>query len=171
MLHDTAGLNEAEMETVPAKDALVNLRNLVHSLDDGINLLVYCDRGPKIKQNTVENYTVFYKSFCQEKVPVVIAITGLENENPPMESWWAANKASFIEAGMRFVGHACITAVRGRNDRFGAEYEESVSSVKRLIWRSYSRSAWKKERTSWLVVMLRILFPVSWREMIPDLDI
>ncbi len=34
---------------------------------------------------------------------------------------------------MRFVGHACITAARGRNDRFGAEYEESVSSVKELI--------------------------------------
>jgi hypothetical protein len=38
MLHDTAGLNEADMGTVPAKDVLVNLRNLVHSLDDGSSI-------------------------------------------------------------------------------------------------------------------------------------
>ena len=72
------------------------------------------------------------------------------------------NKASFIGAGMRFIGHVCITAV---------EYEESVSSVKEFIWRSYFKLAWKKERTSWLAVMLRIMFPVSWQETIPDLDI
>jgi len=87
MLHDTTGLNEAGMGTVPVKDAPVNLHNLVHSLYDGINLLVYCVCGPRIKQNMVEKYTMFYKLFCQKKVLVVIIIMGLENENPPMESW------------------------------------------------------------------------------------
>jgi len=154
-LHDTVGLGESEKGTVPAKDAVVNLYSLIRSLDDGVSLLIYCVRGPRVKHDTVKNYTMFYEVFCQKQVPVVIVVTGLENEEPTMESWWVENEASYTKAGMSFWGHACITATRGKSDRFRAEYKESAKSVKELIQRSCRSSPWKMERTSWFSTVVK----------------
>jgi predicted GTPase len=149
-IFDTVGLGEAEKGRVSAKDAVINLYKLINKLDDGVSLLVYCVRGPRVKHDTVKNYQVFYEIFCERQVPIVIAVTGLENEDP-MEGWWTENEADFAKCGMRFGGHACITATRGKHNRFSEEYEESVVSVKELIQRSCRSSPWKKEQKAWFV--------------------
>ena len=156
-LHDTAGLNEGEDGTVPAKEAVVNLYKLIRRLEDGVSLLVYCVRGPKIKDTTVKNYKIFYEAFCQKQVPVAIVVTGLENEES-MEGWWAENEASFTKYGMRFDGHACVTATKGKKNRFEEEYEESVKIVRDLISACSATLPWKKEAKSWFLAVLESIW-------------
>jgi len=150
-LFDTAGLNEWEGGKVSAKDAVVNLYKLIRDLDDGVSLLVYCVRGPRIKDTTVKNYKLFYEAFCQKQVPIVVAVTGLENEEPTMDSWWAENRETFADAGMTFSEHACITATKGRGDVFKEEYRESAEKMKKIIKAGSRNQAWRMERKSWLV--------------------
>jgi hypothetical protein len=144
-LHDTVGLGEAERGTVSPSDAVTDLLSLISRLD-GVSLLVYCVRGPRVKHDTVKNYAMVYE-YCEREVPIVIVVTGLENEYP-MEGWWAENEASYTNSGMFFGGHACVTATRGKRNRFGKEYEESVARVRELIQKSRLGSPWRAMVTS-----------------------
>ncbi|OAX36645.1 P-loop containing nucleoside triphosphate hydrolase protein [Rhizopogon vinicolor AM-OR11-026] len=112
ILFDTAGLNEAEAGTVSPEQAIENLRSLVTELKT-VNLLVYCIRGTRFRKIVADNYKMFCNTICgsDRKVPVVLVVTGLENEEN-MDHWWEYNKVDFGE--MEFRGHACITATRGR---------------------------------------------------------
>jgi GTPase Era involved in 16S rRNA processing len=157
-LHDTAGLNEGQDGTVPAKDALVNLYKLICRLEGGISLLVYCIRGPRVKDTTVKNYNIFYEAFCQKQVPIAVVVTGLENEEPTMEDWWAKNEDTFVQYGMSFDGHACVTATKGKRNMFEAEYEESAKSVKDLVYNSCRALPWQKERHSWFAAVLKAVW-------------
>src|ERR1700691_3918235 len=75
-LWETSGLNGEEGESA-AKQAIINLLELIRSWENGISLLVYCVRGPRVKESTVHNYQIFYQALCQEKVPIVLVVTGL----------------------------------------------------------------------------------------------
>jgi predicted GTPase len=137
MLYDTAGLNEAEAGTVSPEQAIENLQSLVTELKT-VNLLVYCIRGTRFRKIVADNYNIFCKTICgsDRKVPVVLVITGLENEEN-MDDWWEYNKVDFDE--MEFRGHACITATRGRAYRdapgyiFQDLYDTSKEKVMQLL--------------------------------------
>lgn len=102
VLFDTAGLGEGSAGTVPDPEAKRQLKNLLRQLmssrspSDGIDLLVYCVSSSRMPGLTtiVQTYDMFYSRTCRKKVPIVIVITGLENE-PNMESWWDENKGRF----------------------------------------------------------------------------
>ncbi|KAG1809683.1 P-loop containing nucleoside triphosphate hydrolase protein [Suillus subaureus] len=113
VLFDTAGLGEGPAGTVPDAVAKRQLKKLLRRLmssrspSDGIDLLVYC-----VSFRTtalVRAYNMFYSKVCKKKVPIVIVITGLENE-PNMENWWDKNKGKF--KSMHFAAHACVTALQ-----------------------------------------------------------
>ncbi|KAH7925680.1 hypothetical protein BV22DRAFT_966785, partial [Leucogyrophana mollusca] len=137
ILWDTAGLNEGEHGSMPAQQAAENLRTLMLNLANGLHLLVYCVRGSRYRDILRINYDMFYRAICQEEVPIVIVVTGLENEDP-MESWWHVNKADLKKHGLRFQDHACVTATRGKALKSGGfvfeeEYARSELEIKRLI--------------------------------------
>ncbi|KAF8056962.1 P-loop containing nucleoside triphosphate hydrolase protein [Lyophyllum atratum] len=96
-LWDTPGLNEGEHGTIPALQAMKNLEHLVSKMRQGVSLLVYCVRGPRFRDGWKTNYNLIVKGFCQGKVPVVLIVTGLENESPSMEDWWTRNEKVFRE--------------------------------------------------------------------------
>ncbi|OJA11376.1 hypothetical protein AZE42_05165 [Rhizopogon vesiculosus] len=124
MLYDTAGLNEAEAGTVSPQQAIQNLCSLVDDLKT-VNLLVYCIRGTRFRKIVADNYNIFCKSICGRacgpKVPIVLVITGLENEDN-MDDWWKENKAYFDKYRLEFCGYVCITATRGRALKDGPGY-------------------------------------------------
>ncbi|KAJ3934302.1 MAG: hypothetical protein NXY57DRAFT_1036920 [Lentinula lateritia] len=78
-LYDTTGLDEGTVGTVVSKDALVKLYHLLHDLQGGISLLVYCMWGSRITETLEQNYNIFYDGFCRKAVPIVIVVTGLED--------------------------------------------------------------------------------------------
>jgi hypothetical protein len=137
MLYDTAGLNEAEAGTVSPKQAIRNLRLLVNDLKT-VNLLVYCIRGTRYRKIVGDNYNIFCNMICggDRKVPVVLVVTGLENEEN-LDGWWDDNKEDYDE--MEFCDHACITATKGRTFKDGSGYifqdiyDDSKEKVMRLL--------------------------------------
>ncbi|KAJ2917976.1 hypothetical protein MD484_g2442, partial [Candolleomyces efflorescens] len=137
MLWDTAGLNEGARGTVTHRESAENLAMLLHSLGGKVHLLVYCIRGKRFRQVIKDNYELFYRRFCNSQVPIVVVVTGLENEEPDMDSWWTKNERDFEKYGLRFDGWTCITATRGKavedGHMFDEEYEESQKKVRLLI--------------------------------------
>ncbi|XP_006457090.1 hypothetical protein AGABI2DRAFT_195962 [Agaricus bisporus var. bisporus H97] len=147
-LWDTAGLNEGNTGSVPADQALHYLRDLVDKLKDGVSLLVYCIRGSRYRDIIKVNYDLFTEIICQGEVPVVIVVTGLENEER-MEGWWEENAKEFTDRGMLFQSHACVTTSKGKKNMFEAEYEESKHTVRNLIKDFCPGSAWTVDSDQW----------------------
>lgn len=110
---DTAGLNEAEAGTVPAGVALHHLQDLVGNLSaGGLSLLVYCIRGSRYRDILKVNYDLFWGIICRGEVPIVLVVTGLENE-VPMDGWWDENEKQFTRRDMKFSGHASLSRLFG----------------------------------------------------------
>ncbi|XP_006457070.1 hypothetical protein AGABI2DRAFT_195950 [Agaricus bisporus var. bisporus H97] len=147
-LWDSAGLNEGDAGSVPGDIALHHLRDLVNNLNDGISLLVYCIRGSRYRDIIKVNYDLFTEIICQREVPVVIVVTGLENEEC-MEDWWKVNEKEFTGRGMKFHGHACITTSKGKKNMFEEEYEESLVAVRALIQKCCPKNAWVVGSEEW----------------------
>ena len=128
----------------PAQQAITNLVALVRQLSandsraGGVSLLVYCIRGTRLREIIRVNYDLFWGIICNEQVPIVLVITGLENEDD-MDSWWRDNRGELEETmEMRFDGHVCVTSTKGKLNKagrytFDEEYQESVGKVRGLL--------------------------------------
>lgn len=153
-LWDTAGLDEGDAGRVPKSEAIVQLYRLVRNLSDGVSLLMFVMRAPRIKGSVPQNWKLFQEVICQNQVPTVIAITGLEQEEN-MDKWWWDNKGTFQSYGISPVGFACITASRGRARRrgdghvFDEEYEESQGKVRALIRSTSLNVPWRVPAAEW----------------------
>lgn len=155
VLFDTAGLNEGNMGAVPAAKAEKELRRLLCGLmnsgSDGIGLLVYCVRSTRARQALIRNYNLFYSVICRKKVPIVVVITGLENETD-MQGWWHTNAKEFKSRNMHFQDHACVTTLHkhaGISDVFTRRIAESREIMRNLIVKNCSEwavdDAWLKQ--------------------------
>ncbi|KAG1809680.1 P-loop containing nucleoside triphosphate hydrolase protein [Suillus subaureus] len=136
-LIDTAGLSLGAADTPPAakaeKQLKILLRELVSSRLDAISLLVYCMHSTIAPRALDKAYNKFYFKICQEKVPIVVVITGLEKETR-MESWWDTNKEKF--KGLNFADHACVTALREHpsfSDNITRRIAESGDILRKLV--------------------------------------
>ena len=147
-LWDTAGLNEGDSGSIPADIALRHLHDLVQNLHDGLSLLVYCIRGSRYRDVIKVNYDLFKEIICQGEVPIVIVITGLENEER-MEDWWIENEKEFVSRKMRFNGHACVTTTKGKRDMFEEEFEESKVVLREMIKAQCPSDAWVVNSNAW----------------------
>lgn len=166
-IYDTVGLDEGDAGTVPKEDAIVQLYTLVRSLKAGVNLLIFCMRGPRLKESAPRNWRLFHEIMCQKKVPIVIAITGLELEPGDMDNWWYRNKAAFQVYGMLPAGFACIVATRGRQTHSGVytleqEYEESKVKMWKLIMGTYLERPWKVESIAWYAQIIQRTHESDW---------
>ena len=149
-LWDTAGLNEAERGTVPAKVAKQNLWTLASGLREGITLLVYCVRATRFRPKMKDNYNLVHGRICKGKVPIFIVITGLENE-VPMDAWWVQNEAEFSRNGMSFDGHACVTSTRGKRREGGGHMYDTEFRESQVVLRRLIKDYFATPRTSWTV--------------------
>jgi len=149
-------VDEGQHGTMPAEDALNNLKTLVQNLGDGINLLVYCIRGARFRDILCVNHDLFTGIICQGKVLVVAVITGLENEER-MDDWWKENKEEFEARGLSFEEVACVTTSKGKmkvdSFMFEEEYKESEKKVRELLQKHCKEvlRPWKNESESWFL--------------------
>ncbi|KAF9222589.1 hypothetical protein BS17DRAFT_170696 [Gyrodon lividus] len=152
-MFDTAGLNEGDPNTVNKLNAMRQLYQLLTSLKGGVSLLLFCMRAPRLKQSHIQNWRLFQEIICAEKVPIAVIITGLENEEGSMDNWWVKNSDHFEHNGMKAVGHACITATKGKKKDnqylFEEEYTESRAKVQQLIINCALRKAWVVPKIRW----------------------
>ena len=132
---DTVGLEEPQLEGKGYLDLIVNAYNLIAKLhsEGGIDLLLFCMRAGRVTAANQANYRLFYEWLCEKKVPIILVLTGLENE-PNMERWWTSNGDIFDQCGIHVIDHACITAADALpGERHQWLYEESRHLVRDLV--------------------------------------
>jgi hypothetical protein len=143
---DTPGLNEGTEGNVPDQEAFKQLFDLVQR--SGIYLIVYCIRGPRLKDIARVNYDLFYGIVCEGKVPIVLVVTGLELGNE-MDQWWSHNVKVIEGMGMTFEGHACVTTTKGGGNIYEEKFRVSQERVWALLKECCNRVPWTP-RQKWL---------------------
>ena len=160
VLYDTVGLSEGKSGQVSSDVAIKQLIGLLRSLSEGVSLLIYVIKKDRIRETTEKNYHLFVNAICQDRVPVILAITNLELE-PQVESWWTSNKVHFDNYGMRFSDVISGTAadpnktfpeIAPRIERLRAETKAKLerSIEKYALDTPWRMSSW----VSWLNVIL-----------------
>ncbi|KAF8441412.1 hypothetical protein L210DRAFT_3447054 [Boletus edulis BED1] len=146
-LWDTAGLDEGTEGTVPAGQAENNLKAFLRQITrwNGIDLLLYCVRGTRVRQALLRNYNIFYGAICRKKVPVALVVTGLENYEGDMETWWAEHEKDLIKHGMRFDAHACVTTIRSDHPAIQDRLKQSREVLRNLMRAKFDAAAWRAD--------------------------
>lgn len=147
-IFDTAGFDEGEQGQAPSSDAISQLHGLVKELD-GVSLLVYCMRGPRVKEGSTANWKLFHRVICKEEVPIVAVVTGLEELGKDMDEWWPRNENVFEKYGLQPLNVACITAIKGKRGVYEKEYKWSKARVQNIITEYHMESPWHTEKDSW----------------------
>jgi len=131
---DTVGLEEPLIQTQEYLSAITNAYSLINALKEngGINLLLFCIRGGRVTATSQSNYRLFFEFLCEEKVPLVLVVTNLENEKR-MEDWYTKNEIHLEKLNIRPLAHACITAAIPLDGRYYNRYEESRKIVQNVV--------------------------------------
>jgi predicted GTPase len=144
-IFDTMGIENPELEPYEYHRSIKNASRLLRELDacGGTSLLIYCVQKGRDSGALRSNYQLFREVLYQRRVPMVMVVTCLEDENV-MEEWWERNRASLEASEIVVDGHACVTTLKNE-----AKYEASREAVRELI-RRYAAvipvsGGWKKK--------------------------
>lgn len=146
-LWDTVGLDEGTEGTIPAAQAESSLKAFLRHITrwNGIDLLVYCVRGTRVRQALLRNYNIFYTAICRKKVPVALVVTGLENYEGDMEAWWTEHERDLIKHGMRFDAHACVTTIRSDHPAIQNRLKQSRDVLRNLVRAKFDSVTWRAD--------------------------
>ncbi|KAI6032791.1 P-loop containing nucleoside triphosphate hydrolase protein [Pisolithus orientalis] len=151
---DTVGLEEPQMGVNGYYAAIVKAFNLIQKLSraGGVDLLLFCIRGNRITATTQSNYRLFYEVLCDKRVPIALVVTHLEREYR-MEDWWGRNEGNIERYGIRSAGHACVTGITDKEEKF----RESREAISRLLSQHDSRGRFAMPPEPWLTRLLQHL--------------
>ena len=111
---DSVGLEEPSFDT-PEKyiGAIEKSYKLIQQIEakGGLDLLLFCIRGPRVTATMQSNYRLFYEVLCEKRIPISAVVTHLEQEENLMEDWWVRNREEISKRDLKFSGHACITGL------------------------------------------------------------
>lgn len=149
-LWDTVGLDEGTEGTIPARQAENSLKAFLRHISrwNGIDLLLYCVRGTRVRQALLRNYNIFYAAICRKKVPVALIVTGLENFEGDMEAWWTEHEKDLTKHGMRFDAHACVTTMRSDHPAIQNRLQQSREALRNLVRAKFDTVAWRADEDS-----------------------
>ncbi|KAG1860016.1 P-loop containing nucleoside triphosphate hydrolase protein [Suillus tomentosus] len=145
-IFDTAGLREPQLQPSQYFDAIENAHSLIQTLKrrGGIDLFIFCVRACRFTTTLQSNYRLFKEFLCEKKVPIIMVITYLENEDGEMDDWWKRNEDTFRHQELRVDGHACITAIRGNCPKRYERYEQSRTTICDLV-KEFTADGQKRE--------------------------
>jgi hypothetical protein len=106
---DTVGLHESSYGTVPAEQAVVALIELLEKARDGFSLLVHVTRASRITKEHDDDYTFFVDKMTKGRIPVILAVTGCENDSP-MSAWADRNRAAFDRFAYEDIVSTCFAS-------------------------------------------------------------
>lgn len=101
------GLHESNHGTVPAEQAIVEIVEILKNAKDGFSLLIHVTRASRITQEHDEDYTFFVEKMTQNQIPVILAVTGCENEQP-MQAWVERNRNAFSRFKYQDIVSCCF---------------------------------------------------------------
>ena len=133
IITDTIGLDESNSGTVLPHEAIQQIVKLLNASKHGYNLLIHVMKAPRITQSHVKNYNFFADRLTGNNIPVILVVTGCENEEP-MNSWVDRNGHEFIKDNMKYAQiHATCFAKGGRLEN---AYKELRNESKDIILKS-----------------------------------
>ncbi|KAG2153875.1 hypothetical protein DEU56DRAFT_726528 [Suillus clintonianus] len=144
-IFDTMGIENPEIESREYDRSIKNASRLLRELDacGGTSLLVYCVQKSRGNSALESNYQLFREVLYQGRVPIVMVVTKLEDEDD-MEAWWTRNQKVYETSHIVVEGHACVTTLKKEE----AKYRASRKAVHDLI-RQYAIppvvGGWKRE--------------------------
>ncbi|WGZ95065.1 MAG: GTPase domain-containing protein [Candidatus Thiothrix putei] len=138
IITDTIGLDESSSGTVLPHEAIQQIVKLLKASKHGYSLLIHVMKAPRITQSHVKNYDFFVDKLTGKKIPVILVVTGCENEDP-MNSWVDKNGGEFIKDNMEYTQiHATCFAKGGRLE---SAYKELRDESKDLILKSILKNS------------------------------
>ncbi|KAI6044682.1 hypothetical protein EDC04DRAFT_327008 [Pisolithus marmoratus] len=134
--------------------AIVKAYNLIQKLSSagGVDLLLFCIRGNRITATTQSNYRLFYEVLCDKQVPIALVVTHLEREYR-MEDWWFRNEGNILKYGIKCAGHACVTGITDKVEKF----RESREAISRLLSQHDNRGRFTMPSEPWFTRLLQHL--------------
>lgn len=145
-VYDTCGLNEGEPDRALNWKAVEGLYTLLRQLN-GVSLLVYCMRG-KLTEGSRGNWILFNRIICDERVPIIAVVTGLEHAEA-LEDEAVEAKAHFEASGMHPKELCGIVSIRGKRNEFEELYKLSQQKLRNLVAQSCSRQQWSTGTEDW----------------------
>lgn len=127
-LVDTVGLHEADSGTVPTEQAARQLVQLIENSRDGFNLLIHVAKAGRLTKQHQEDYEFFVNRMTERRVPVILVLTGCENELP-LSSWPEKNKRHFLQFQYRELVASCFAEGGSLEAHFAPLRIESRQSV------------------------------------------
>ncbi|KAG1847329.1 hypothetical protein DFJ58DRAFT_797938 [Suillus subalutaceus] len=100
------------------------------SEEDGLHLLVYCVRGSRATRALRHSYETFAAAIAGMKVPVVLAVTCVDDLSEAGE-WWKRNGKTVESLGIRFDAHACICTLPGDSYR-DRRYQSKIDVCEKI---------------------------------------
>lgn len=126
---DTVGLHESSFGTVPAEQAFAQVVELLTRAKEGFSLLIHVARASRITKEQEEEYKFFVEKLTQENIPVLLVLTGCENEDP-MTAWLDRNRASYDRFQYKDMIPTCFLT----GGKFETHYAElRVQSTGKLL--------------------------------------
>ena len=105
---DTVGLHESDHGTVSADKALIELVSLLEKAKDGFSLLIHVSRASRLTKDHDEDYEYFVNRVTLRNIPVVLVVTGCENEHP-MGSWVEKHNDAFKRFDYKEIIATCFS--------------------------------------------------------------
>jgi energy-coupling factor transporter ATP-binding protein EcfA2 len=106
---DTVGLHESLHGTVPAEQAVIELIELLNNARDGFSILVHVTRASRITKEHDDDFTFFVEKMAGNKIPVILAVTGCENE-VSMADWVLRNEGAFMRFSYKKIIPTCFAS-------------------------------------------------------------
>jgi len=91
---------------------------------------------------------LFNRVICDEKVPIIAVLTGLEHAEP-LEEKAVEAKRHFEASGMRPKELCCVVSIRGKRNEFDELYKRSQEKLRHLVADSCSRQKWSTGTDDW----------------------
>jgi len=129
---DTVGLHESIHGKVPPDQAALQLVDLLKNSRDGFSLLIHVAWAGRITEQHDEDYQFFVEKLTQNHIPVLLAVTGCENEHP-MFSWVQNNHQDFERFAYKEIIPTCFASGGRLEKEFAPLREESRAELLRAI--------------------------------------
>lgn len=94
---------------MPAEKAVVAIIELLEKARDGFSLLVQVTRASRITKEHDDDYTFFVEKMTQKRIPVLLVVTGCENEHP-MSAWVDKNQDAFSRFSYKEIVPTCFAS-------------------------------------------------------------
>jgi GTP-binding protein EngB required for normal cell division len=136
---DTCGLNEPSGGKVDKKKAILKLIELIKSLNDGLNLILYVRKAEaltELDQKNLELITVF----TENKIPVLIVNTNADDEKSVM-NWWNRNENIFKESkNFVFTDGVSVCVGYAEDEDLDKILEKKRIQSKQILWDSFRKN-------------------------------